>query len=140
MSRDLEVAVVAGGRAEELDLALLAPGLVAANAVGVGVADQVVHQVEARRAVHDHVLGVDAQDLRGKGARGGQAVGGTVVVNGHALVVHLGGRVEDVEHGVRERGLLGAGLAARHVELEAQRAKTLGLGLEARDFLCEFLV
>ena len=36
---------------------------------------------------------------------------------GTFLVVHLGRRVENVEHGVRERGLLGAGLASRHVQL-----------------------
>ena len=126
----LEVPVVSGAGAEELDPPLLAPGLVAADAVRVGVAHEVVHEVEARGAVHDHVGGIDAHDLGGEGARGGQTVGHAVVVNGQAAVGERGRGVDEVEHGARERRLLGARLPAGHVELEAEGLQVLGVALD----------
>ncbi len=118
-----KVAVVAGRRAQELDLVELAPGGVASDAVGVGVSHGVVHEVKARRANDQHVCRIDAQKLGRKGAGRGQAVRRAVVVGRHAAVRQVARGIKLVEHGLREVDLLLAGLAASHIQGQA-------LGLE----------
>jgi len=128
-----EMPVVTRAGAEELDLALLTPRLVAPDAMRVGVAYEVVHEVEARRAVDHHVRGVDAHDLCREGTGGGKPVRRTVVADGKSAIVKWGGGVDEVKHGARKRDLLGARLSASHVELEVKSPQALGLVLEGDD-------
>ena len=137
---DGKVAVVAGARAQELDLALAAPRLAAGDAVDVGVGHQGMHEREARGVAHDDVGGVDAQDLGGQAARGGQAVGTAVVGRVDALVVEARDARELVEKGSRDVDLLGVGLAAGHVELEVAGTQLVRLGLQSGDLVAKLLV
>ena len=127
------MAVVAGRRAEELDLVELVPGGVAAQARGVGVADAVEHHVEARRVAHVHVLEGHLEHLGEQAPRGGDALRVAVVARVDALVVEVARRGQDVEHGLGELDLLGAGLAAGHVEGQVQGAQARDLVLQAAD-------
>ena len=59
-------------------------------AVREGVGYEVVHEVEARRPGDHDVGGVDAKDPCGKGTRGGQPLGGAVVVDDRIAVREVG--------------------------------------------------
>ena len=102
----------------------------AGDAVDVAVLDAVVHDVEARGTHDGDVCRVHAEELRREGAGGGQAVGSAVVIGVDALVGEVGVGGEQVEHGLGKRGLLGAGLAAGHVELEVEGLEVVRLALE----------
>ena len=129
---DCEVAVIARARAEELHLALNAPRRVSADALGIGVHHHVMHEVEARRACHDHVLRVHAQKLCRETSGGGKAIGEAVVIGGGSLIHEFRLAGQKVQHRTREVGLLGTRLASRHVELETERANLCDLLLELR--------
>ena len=119
---------------------LLAPRLVAANAVQPGVGDDVVHDIQARGTAQDEVLRVDLKDVGHEATGGGDAIGSTVVGGVDHLVGEVGRGGEHVEHRTGEVLLLGARLAAGHVEREVAEAQGLDLCLELRDLGIELLV
>ena len=117
--RHLEVAVIAGRGAQELHHRLPAPGpLTVEQAVGVGLGDGVVHQLQAGVAAHEHLLRLTAQDLREQPLGGRQAGELAVVAHvdavGH-IVLRLLHQGEDVADQI-QLGL--AGLAPGHVQLQ----------------------
>ena len=123
--RDPEVAVIAGGGAEELDPLLLAPGAHGLlQAVGVGPGDQVVHQGQGGVAADEGLLGLAAQDVGpvfpgAPEARQIAVVAGIVTVED--AVVGVGENGEDIADGVK---LQLAGLTAGHIQLQALSLKT----------------
>ena len=123
---DVEVAVIAGGRAEPLDLGLLGPGLGAvAQAVGVGLGNHVVHELEAGAAADEALLGSNAQDL-GKELLCRRKAGQLAVVAGvDAVDLAVGGVAEHGEDAGDQIQLLPAGLAPGHVELELHAAEAV---------------
>ena len=124
------MAVVARRRAQPLDALELVPRGVAGHALFPVVHDDVLHDVKAGGAQHDGLLRGDAQELAGKLARGGNALKAAVVGAVHALVGKVGAGAQQVQHGTGDVHLLGRGLAARHIELEAARLDLGDLRLE----------
>ena len=118
--RDLEVAVIAGGGAEPLEALLFAPGLFRMEqAVGHGLADGVVHQLEAGVAAGEDLALPTSQDLREEPPGGGEAGQLAVVAAVHAVGEKVLRRMEDIEKAADHVQLLLAGLAPGHVQLQA---------------------
>lgn len=130
---DGEMTVIARGRAEPFDLGLPAPGLGAVQqAVGPGLGDQVIHELQAGGAAHEALLRLAVQNF-GKEALGGRQAGEVPVVAGvdavAFAVLRLGQGGEDAGDQVE---LLLAGLAASHIQLQllpADAVKFLPQGL-----------
>ena len=133
VGRDLEVAVIPRRRAEELDLALLAPWLVPCDAVRIGVADDVVHEVQARRADNDDIGRIDTKIVSRKAACRRQAIRTSVVVHLERAIHQIGMGIHEVEHRTGEVSLLGRRLATRHIERKPLRLEIFNLLLELRD-------
>ncbi len=130
-----EVAVVAGDGAHELDLLQLAPRSGTQGAEHPAAHNGVVHDVQAGVAEHDGVVGGIVEHGGHQLFGLGQAVDHAVVADvgaGSGLAI-VGGR-QDVQHGHAEVKLVGARLAARHVQgkpLRLERLVFLGqCGLE----------
>ena len=113
------MAVVAGCGAQELDTLFLAPGtLTVGQAVGVGLADQVVHQAQGSVAADKGLAGLAAQNIRpvlAGALQTGQIAVVTAVVSVDDTLsgVHQGG-----EHIADQVQLQLAGLAAGHIQLQ----------------------
>ena len=132
---DLEMAVIAGDGAQPLDSLLLAPGAGAAQqAVGIGLTNGVVHQLQAGISAHKHLLRTAAQDLRKKTAGSGDT--GQFAIGPHIdAVSDVIGRVpHQVEEAVCLVDLLLAGLAAGHVQIQALRLQVVEFLLQAGVF------
>ena len=109
--------VVAGHRAEELALLHLRPGARRLReAEHIADVDQIVHQLQAGVAAHEHLTGLNDYTI-------GAGIGGVIV---HLQQVH--GQI----HLVRAR------LAAGHIQLEALGLKLFVLCLKRSFFGSEF--
>ena len=137
---DAEVTIVAGRGTQELRMLELAPRRVAGHALLPIMDEDGLHDVQARRAEHDRLLGRHADELSRQTARGGNALEATVVAAVDALVRKICIARQEVEHGTRDVHLSGTRLAARHVELEPFGARLFDLALEFSDGGLEPLV
>ena len=110
---------------------LSGPGLGAvAQAVGVGLGNHVVHELEAGAAADEALLRGDAQDL-GKELLCRRKAGQLAVVAGvDAVDLALGGVVDDGQHVGGQVKLVGAGLAAGHIQGELFGAERVKLGTD----------
>ena len=141
---DAKVAVVAGNRAQELDLLAVVgglvgvPGLAAARTAAPEHAGDVVLDQKTRRAQHERLLGGAAQELPCQLTGRGNALEAAVVGAVDVAVVQIGISVEDIEHGARDVHLGGRRLAAGHVERQALGLDLGDLGLERLDGGVEF--
>ena len=116
----LEVAVIARRGAEPFDALFLAPRLFAVQqAVGVGLGDRVVHELEARIAAGEDLRGPAAEDIGEQLTRALKTLELAVVAGVHAAVHALLGAGQRGQDAADKVKLLLARLAARHVELEA---------------------
>ena len=141
---DAKVAIVAGNRAQELDLLAVVrclvslPGLAAARATAPEHAGDVVLDQQARRAQHECLLSGAAQELPCQLACRGNALKAAVVGTIDVAVVQIGIGIEDIEHGSRDVHLGGRRLAAGHVERQALGLDLGDLGFERLDGGIEF--
>ena len=120
---DGKVAVVAGHRAEELALLHLRPGAGRLReAEHIADVDQIVHQLQAGVAAHEHLTGLHAEHIGKQHAGLLQTLQFTVVAGIGAgisgVIVHLQ-QVHSQIHLVRAR------LAAGHIQLQAHCLKFL---------------
>ena len=115
-----EVAVISGGRADELDAALTAPRFVASGDAEEHGADKgVVNDVEGRVAQYEDPACGKAEQLGEQPFRFRQAVQDPVVPAVHAAFAEAVAAVRnDGEHFRRQVKLLLVGLAARQVQRE----------------------
>ena len=130
---DLEVTVITGGRAEELDVGAEAPG-----ADGVHKArtpaqvDEIIHDGQRGVAAHQHLLGAGhAHHVGEEAPRLGNALQITVVPGIHTVLAdvvlqlhHVGGKVQ----------LLRAGLAAGHIQFQTFLLERVVLALLKAEF------
>ena len=125
----LEMAVVAGSGAEPFDALFLAPRLFAVQqAVGVGLGDRVVHELEARIAAGEDLRGLAAEDIGEQLTRALKTLELAVVAGVHAAVHALLGAGQRGQKAADHVELLLARLAACHVELEALGLPALVFG------------
>ena len=141
---DAKVAVVAGNRAQELDLLAVMRGLIslprlaAARAAAPEHAGDIVLDQQARRTQYERLLGGATQELPRQLACRGNALKATVVGAVDVAVVQIGIGIEDIEHGSRDVHLGGRRLAAGHVERQALGLDLGDLGFECLDGGIEF--
>ena len=125
----LEVAVIARRGAEPFDALFLAPRLFAVQqAVGVGLGDRVVHELEARIAAGEDLRGLAAEDIGEQLTRALKTLELAVVAGVHAAVHALLGAGQRGQDAADKVELLLARLTARHVELEALGLPALVFG------------
>ena len=125
----LEVAVIARRGAEPFDALFLAPRLFAVQqAVGVGLGDRVVHELEARIAAGEDLRGLAAEDIGEQLTRALKTLELAVVAGVHAAVHALLGAGQRGQKAADHVELLLARLAACHVELEALGLPALVFG------------
>ena len=117
--RQVEVAVIAGGRAQEFHRVQLAPGLLAVEqAVGVCLGNGVVHQGQAGVAADEALLRLAAQQLRKVLFRAGQACELPVVAHVEARLHAVLRRFQHGQHVADQIQLLFSGLSPGHVQLQ----------------------
>ena len=125
--------VIAGGGAQELHHGLPAPGALAVEqAMGIGLGDGIVHQLQAGVAAHEHLLTPAAQNL-GKKLLGGRQTGHL------AIVAHVNptgekilGLFHQVENHIGHHVQLGlSGLAPGHVQAQLLRLDGVKFFLQA---------
>ena len=115
-----KVPVITGSRAEEFHRALENPGLMAADALGIGAGDIIEHEIEAGIAAHDDVGGFHPQNVAEQGFDLGNPVEQAIVAGIHPAGGFIPFPLVDAfEHVQGEIQLLGAGLAAGHIQLQA---------------------
>ena len=133
-----EVPVVAGDGADELDRLLLRPR---PRGVGAAVreqpADDLVHHRQARVAARDDLRGVDAEQVGEDLTELGETLEAAVVADVGAGAVLVTGR--QVQQPLGQVELVGAGLAAGEVELEALRLQVLVVGAQPGEALGELV-
>lgn len=121
-----EVAVVARGGAQPLHALQRAPGGIALGAEGPQSRNGVEHQGEAGAAAGDDVLRIvveqAGEQLLGLGDAAQAAVVGAI---GAVAAGEVGLFAQHFQHGARKVQLLGRGLPAGHVQLQALRFEAL---------------
>ena len=123
------MAVIARRGAEPFDALFLAPRLFAVQqAVGVGLGDRVVHELEARIAAGEDLRGLAAEDIGEQLTRALKTLELAVVAGVHAAVHALLGAGQRGQDAADKVELLLARLAACHVELEALGLPALVFG------------
>ena len=137
--RDFEVPVVAGSRAEPFDGFFPAPGLWAVEkTVGIGLADGVIHQLQAGVAAHEDLLRPASQYFGEEPPGGGNAGHFAVIPDVDAVgdvVFRLLHQPENIADQIK---LLLAGLAPGHIKAEALSLQSGEFCLQARVFLFSF--
>ena len=139
-----KVAIVAGNRAQELDLLAVVRCLVSLPRIATTRAatpehtGDIVLDQQARRTQHERLLGGATQELPRQLACRGNALKAAVVGAVDIAVVQIGIGIEDIEHGSRDVHLGGRRLAAGHVERQALGLDLGDLGLERLDGGIEF--
>ena len=114
---NLEMPVIAGGRTEEFHSLFLAPGTIGMKqSMGIGLGDQVVHQVQAGVAADEDLLRIGAEKI-GKQTLGRRDTGQLAVIAHVNAAVHaVGGVGQDGQH-IADQVQLGlAGLPAGHIQ------------------------
>ena len=120
--RNAEMAVVAGRGTEKFHDRLLRPrahGM--AQAVGVGLGDEVVHERQAGVAADEYFLRLRTEQLGKQALRRRQTADLAVVPRVDPVVCAVGGVGKHGQNIAYHVELLPAGLAACHVQLEVQR-------------------
>ena len=113
---DSKVTVIAGHRAEELALFHLRPRAGRLReAEHIANVDEVIHQLQAGVAAHEHFLGLDTEHIRKQDASLVQALKITIVAGVGACIRGVVGHLQQVHCQIH---LVGAGLAACHVQLQ----------------------
>ena len=117
---DLEVTVVAGSGAEELNLFLLAPGSGAVEqTVGVGTGDDVTHHIQGGGTAHENLRGLAVQHIGPVGTGRGQAGQLTVVPGVDVSIEAVIGGVQHGQNVADQVQLLLCRLTAGHVQVQA---------------------
>ena len=113
---DSKVTVIAGHRAEELALLYLRPRAGRLReAEHIADVDEVVHQLQAGVAAHEHLVGLYAEHICKQGASLAQTLQLAVVAGVGACIRGVVGHLQQVHCQIH---LVGAGLAACHVQLQ----------------------
>ena len=135
---DGKVAVIAGHRAEELALFHLRPGAGRLReAEHIANVDEVVHQLQAGIAAHEHFLGLDTEHIRKQDASLVQALQITIVAGIGACV---GGVIVHLQQTHCQIHLVRAGLATGHVQLQVHGQKLFVLLIQLCLFGSELLM
>ena len=120
--------VIAGGGAQELHHGLPAPGALAVEqAMGIGLGDGIVHQLQAGVAAHEHLLRPAAQDLREQPLGGGQATEFAVVTHVDAVGYVVFRLLHQAENIADQIQLRLTGLAPGHVQIQSPGLQLLVL-------------
>ena len=108
------------------------------QAVGIGLADGIIHQLQAGVAAHKHLLRTAAQHLRkeplGRGDTGQLTIGPHIDAVGDII----GGVTHQIENTVGQVELLLAGLTAGHVQIQALCLQVIEFLLQAGVFRLAF--
>ena len=132
-----KVTVIAGHRAEELALLHLRPGARRLRETEhIADIDEVIHQLQAGVAAHEHFLRLYAKDIRKQHAGLLQAFQLAIVAG---IRASIGGIVIHLQQVHGQIHLVRAGLAAGHIQLEALGLKFLVLCLKRCLFGSEFI-
>ena len=130
---DFEMAVIAGGRAEELAVLHLGPRAGGfREAKGMTYADKVVHQLQAGVAAHKNLAGLNAHHIAKQGAGFFQTFQVAIIAG---IIAILGGIVTHFQQIHGQVHLMRAWFTAGHVELKALGLE-LGIGLFQRSLFC----
>ena len=133
---DGKVTVVAGHRAEELALLHLRPGARRLReAEHIADVDQIVHQLQAGVAAHEHLTGLHAEHIGKQHAGLLQALQFTVVAG---IGASIGGVIVHLQQVHSQIHLVRARLAAGHIQLEALGLKLFVLCLKRSFFGSKF--
>ena len=129
--------VIAGHRAEELALLHLRPGARRLRETEhIADIDEVVHQLQAGVAAHEHLTGLHAEHIGKQHAGLLQALQFTVVAG---IGAGIGGVIVHLQQVHGQIHLVRAGLAAGHIQLEALGLKFLVLCFKRCLFGSEFI-
>ena len=129
---DGKVTVIAGHRAEELALLHLRPGARRLRETKhIADVDEVVHQLQAGVAAHEHLAGLHAEYIREQHTGFLQTFQLTIVAG---IRAGIGGVIVHLQQVHGQIHLVRAGLAAGHIQLEA-----LGLKFLVLCFSSEFI-
>ena len=120
---DGKVTVIAGHRAEELALLHLRPGAGRLReAEHIADVDEIIHQLQAGVAAYEHLVGLYAKHICKQGAGLVQTLQLAVVAGIGACIRSVVGHLQQVHCQIH---LVGAGLAACHIELQTLCLKLL---------------
>ena len=118
-----KVAVIAGHRAEELALLHLRPGAGRLReAEHITDVDEVIHQLQAGVAAHEHLVGLYAEHICKQGACLAQTLQLAVVAGIGACIRGVVGHLQQIHCQIH---LVGARLAACHIKLQTLCLKLL---------------
>ena len=114
-----EVPVITGAGAKEFHLFLTAPGLgTVKQAVGIGPADHIIHQIQAGASAHNDLFLPTAQQVRKIGSCTGHPQNITVVSGLYSVVNTIFRGYNHVQNVADHVQLLGAGLSSCHIQLQ----------------------
>ena len=116
---NLEVTVIAGGGAEELDLFLPAPGPGAVKqTVGIGTGDDIAHHIQRGCAADKHILRLAGQNICPVAPGSGQTHQLAVVPGVNVAVKAILGLLQDGENVADQIQLGLGGLAPGHIQIQ----------------------